>query len=341
MNLTRVYRIVPLVLAQLVSVLPARADDPPASPASPAAAAPPASPAPPAPPDAAEPTPEATSASEEARAHHRRGLELYDEGDYRLALVEFQRAYSIGQNYKILFNIGQVHFQLNSYAKARLALEQYLAQGGEAIAPKRREDVEKDLATLRKRTATLTVRVNVADADVTINDSSAGKAPLENVLVDAGVLHVHVARPGYASCIREVTLAGGDTQVVVIDMPVAGPTFVAPTATPLPREAIAGWVVTGILTAGAITTGIITSVSASNYESKRKTAIPGSPAEARAELLQQRSDVKTLAFTTDVIGVTALVAGVVSLYLTLRERPKTDVAQVRVQGSGAMLTLGF
>src|SRR5512146_1507807 len=144
--------LLPALLAALLLAAPARADEP-------------------APPVAEEP---ADPTAEEARAHHRRGLALYDEGDFRLALIEFERAYSIGKNYKILYNIGQVHFQLNAYANARRALELYLHDGAGAIAAKRREDVEKDLATLRGRTATLTVHVNVADAEVTINQSVAG-----------------------------------------------------------------------------------------------------------------------------------------------------------------------
>jgi len=170
---------------------------------------------------AEDPPPPAAPVDEEAdlaRQHHRRGLELYDEGDFRLALVEFERAYSVGHNFKILFNIGQVHFQLNGYAKARLALEQYLKEGGAAVPEARRASVEKDLATLRGRTATLTVRVNVGDADVMINQSLAGKAPLEKLLVDAGTIRMHVTRNGYAPRIREVTLAGGDQQVVTIDL---------------------------------------------------------------------------------------------------------------------------
>jgi hypothetical protein len=340
-----------MILALGLAVAPrAHADEPPGEPGAPApsggprepgeptASGEPSDPSAPSAPEEAAPTP----AIEEARAHHRRGLALYDEGDYRLALIEFQRAYAVGKSYKTLFNVGQVHFQLSQYAKARLALEQYLTEGGAAISPKRRAEVDKDLAALRTRTATLTVRANVAGADVTINDAPAGKAPLEAVLVDAGVLRVRVAHPGYVSSVRDVTLAGGDVQTLAIGMPSESPRALAPPASSgLPREAVAAWIVTGVLTAGAITTGIITTVSASNYESKRQTAIPGTPAEARAELLDQRADVKTLAVATDVVGIGAVVAGVVSLYLTFRSAPGRSGPQVGAQGSRTTLSIGF
>jgi hypothetical protein len=319
-----------VALAGIFLATPARADDPPAAP-------------PPAPaPAAAPPVDSGDPVAEQARAHHRRGLELYDEGDFRLALIEFERAYGVGQNYKILYNIGQVHFQLNNYARARLALEQYLRDGGAAVAAKRREDVEKDLVTLRARTATLTVRVNVSDAEVMINQTSAGKAPLEGVLVDAGTLRLQVTRDGYAARIREIALAGGDQQTVTIDLVEARRDLVVTqVSSGLPGPAIAGWIVTGVLAAGAVGTGLAAAGAKSEYDTKRATPISGSPAEARADLERQRDLVSALALTTDILAGAALVAGGISLYLTLREKPKPDAPQLRAHGAGAVFTVGF
>src|SRR5688572_17796979 len=121
----------------------------------------------------AEPTPAPAPApdpvADEARARYRRGIELFDDGDYRLALVELERAYAILPNYKVLYNIAQVHFQLNEYAKARAAFERYLKEGGMEIPASRRAEVEKELETLRTRVATISVQVNVSNAEVSVN----------------------------------------------------------------------------------------------------------------------------------------------------------------------------
>jgi len=310
----------------VAAVAPARAEEP--APAAPVIQAP-----------ASDPLDEAT---EQARAHHRRGLELYDEGDFRLALVEFERAYSVGHSFKVLFNIGQVHFQLYNYAKARLALEQYLREGGAAINEQRRAIVEKDLATLRARTATLTVRVSVGDADVLINQALVGKAPLDNLMVDAGTLHLQITRRGYAPTLREITLAGGEQQVMTIDL-VETPSNVLVTqvSTGLPGAAVAGWIITGALLAGTIGTGIAATSEKSTYDTKRSAPIPGSVEEGRADLERQRNLVSALALTTDILAVAALAAGGISLYLTLRERPRPDAAHVRANGAGATFQVGF
>lgn len=274
--------------------------------------------------------------------HHRRGLELYDEGDLRLALVELERAYAIGKSYKVLFNIGQVELQLTHYAKARLALERYLAEGGSAIADKRRAEVEADLATLRTRTATLTVRVNVEGAEVVIDDAAMGQAPLTAAIVNAGVLHVQVNKPGFASRTREITLAGGDTQTVDVDLAETKPGIVVtPSESGLPGPAVASWIVTGLLAAGAVGTGIAALAASSTYDTKRETPISGSPEDARADLERQRSLVGGLALTTDILAAAALVGAGVSLYFTLRPRPQPDAPQVRVQGLGASFVMGF
>ncbi|MBV9946426.1 MAG: tetratricopeptide repeat protein, partial [Myxococcales bacterium] len=47
----------------------------------------------------------AAQASEDASVHFKRGLQLFDEGDYTLALVEFNRAYQLAPNYRALYNI--------------------------------------------------------------------------------------------------------------------------------------------------------------------------------------------------------------------------------------------
>lgn len=276
------------------------------------------------------------------RSHHRRGLELYDDGEFRLSLIEFERAYAAAANYKVLYNVGQVHFQLNEYAKARLALEQYLKDGGTLIAPKRREEVEKDLVTLSARTATLTVRVNVSHAEITINQTLAGNAPLESQLVDAGTLRVQVTCNGYIPRVREVTLGGGDQQVIAVELMESRPNVVVTqTSSGLRGAAVAGWVVTGLLVTGAVGTGIAAVGEKSAYDAKRSTPVSSSPSEARGELDRQRNVVGALAVTTDILAGAALVAGGLSLYLTLREPKKPDAPQVRVHASGALFTMRF
>src|SRR4051812_29519826 len=76
----------------------------------------------------------------EAGERYGRGLSLYSEGDYALAVIEFERAYALVSDYRVLYNVGQVRIQLGNYALARVARETKLRDGGEpGRAPGRQE----------------------------------------------------------------------------------------------------------------------------------------------------------------------------------------------------------
>lgn len=73
------------------------------------------------------------AAREEASGHFQRGVELFQEGAFRAALVEFERAYGIAPDYRLLYNIGQVKLQLQDYLGATQSYERYLEEGGSEI----------------------------------------------------------------------------------------------------------------------------------------------------------------------------------------------------------------
>src|SRR5262245_20824847 len=117
-------------LASMAPALPARAQQP----------------AGPAPSTTGSPSKEAQA---EAAVRYKKGVDLFNESDFQAALIEFRRAYGLAPNYAVLYNIGQVYFQLQDYAHALTTLEQYLAEGGKNIAAARRSEVEKDIAKLK------------------------------------------------------------------------------------------------------------------------------------------------------------------------------------------------
>ena len=66
---------------------------------------------------AAEPAAQVQPADvEEARRRFDRGVKLYSEGDFTLAVIEFERAYELVANYRVLYNIGHVSIQLRQHA---------------------------------------------------------------------------------------------------------------------------------------------------------------------------------------------------------------------------------
>jgi tetratricopeptide (TPR) repeat protein len=127
-----------------------------------------------------------TAAVDEGRNRFNRGIDLYKEGNFHGALAEFRAAYAAAPSYRIQYNLGQTLFQIQDYAGAVRAFEQYLADGGDKIEPDRRKDLESDIAKLRPRVARLSIVVNAPNADVVIDEEPRGKALKQGVLVSAG-----------------------------------------------------------------------------------------------------------------------------------------------------------
>jgi hypothetical protein len=98
------------------------------------------------------PPEEASAEQAEVAAASRfdQGVELYRAGDLTQALEEFQGAYDLEPNPLVLFNIGQVQYELGQLAAASVSFERYLTDGGDAISEERRSLVERRLRRLRE-----------------------------------------------------------------------------------------------------------------------------------------------------------------------------------------------
>lgn len=299
--------------------------------------------------------PAAASAQDEAASRFKKGLDLFKEGDYQAALIELRRANELAPNYAVLYNIGQVYFQLQDYPNALHSLERYLEEGGKGVEAKRRLEVEKDIEKLKSRVANIEITVNVPDAEVTIDDVAAGKSPLpKTVLVGAGRHRIVVSRAGFGSVTRIVEIASAELQKVPVELVETAPVTpdkpsiqpallppppprASPAIAPLephrpPARAVpvAGWVVTGGLTAGAIITGVLTLGASSDLEALRTSESP-----TRDDLEGARSKTRTLALVTDILTGCAVVAGGVSLYFTFAGGSSPQVHPGATKATGA------
>jgi tetratricopeptide (TPR) repeat protein len=105
----------------------------------------------------APPTTAIDETKEEARMHFRRGVDLFQEGAHRAALVEFERAYQVAPDFRVLYNIAQAKYQVHDYLGATQMFERYLHEGGNAVPAARRNVVEFTLSSLQDRIARLVI----------------------------------------------------------------------------------------------------------------------------------------------------------------------------------------
>jgi tetratricopeptide (TPR) repeat protein len=281
----------------------------------------------------------------EAKQRFDRGFELYDEGEYPLALIEFNRAYELVPNYRVLYNIGQVSIQLGQYANALRALTAYRQKGGQELSQERREAVARDLQMLERRTAFLLITTNVPGAEVLVDDVSVGKTPLDPaLLVDAGVHRITVRRDGYQQRTSSVTLAGGDEQTLALTLDVQPEDKTTIVLRDRPKEdntqtlIIAGWVSTGALAAGAIVTGLMGASEAKELKRLRASE-PEEDVDLASQLDSSKSKAGTLLLASDIFSGAALIVGGLSLWITLS--PAEKPASTTPSDTALNLRLGY
>jgi tetratricopeptide (TPR) repeat protein len=113
-----------------------------------------------------------------ADAHFHRGLTLATQGDCARAISEFEEAYRLAPAWQLLFNIGIVREKLGEPALALEAFGRYLDQGGQAVPPDKRQQVERELAALRKEVAELVVNVDGDAAAVEVDGQERTTSPI-------------------------------------------------------------------------------------------------------------------------------------------------------------------
>jgi hypothetical protein len=318
-----------------------------------AAASAPATP-PPSPP-AAEPAPAKSDAAtkKEAGERFKRGTELYSEGEYSLALAEFERAYTLVPDYRVLYNIGQVNIQLGQYARARVMLKEYMLRGVSELSAERLKSVQGDLEMLAGRTALVVLEVEPEGVEVTIDGKLVGTTPVaEPVVVDVGERRIDLKRSGFVAQGQTLSLAGGDRYVaqfkLVAEAPASDrsgadrPVALLPDK-PAPAKTkpivYAGYATTGALAAGAIVTGVLGASAASDLKDLRNTL-----GVTQGEMDDARDRAQARFMVAQILGAAALATGVVTIYLHVsgagKERPRT-ANNVWVNVAPSQITLGM
>lgn len=277
----------------------------------------------------------------QARAHFKSGTELYDENNFRGALVEFQRAYELAPSYKILFNIGQVDMELQDYAGALKAYTRYLREGGPDVPASRVTQVQGEIERLKGRVGRLTVDT-APGAEVLIDDLSVGFAPLPDAVpVNAGRHQVTVHITGKDPLTRVVDVAGQQQLTVALgnDLVARGARPAGPQGPPSKVPMYLMWTLTGAFAATSVTFDVIAE-SDSSQLSKLRSTFPVS----KTALSSQESKVTRSAAIADGFAAGTLVAGGIALYMTLTRpaaQPHEKKVELLVSPTGAFVAGRF
>jgi hypothetical protein len=255
-----------------------------------------------------------------ARVHFQRGADFYKDGNFDAALAEFAKAQQLAPNYRILYNIGQVQAERHDYVAAVRTLTDYLAQGGPELPEERRSQVQNEIVKLKTKISELSVKSNVAGAEVSVDGVSMGLLPLSTpILVSAGSRRITVSKRGYTTVERTFTVTGDEQAQVEVPLePLSSPTQNknnAPASEPGPRGGsgnTGAWVsvaATGVFASGAAVFGLM----ARSKNQDLDDTLNGYPLDnGRADGI--RSDIKRDALLCDGFAAASAVSAIFAVY---------------------------
>jgi len=136
--------------------------------------------------------------------------QLAGASDFRGALVEFQRAYELSHNARVLFNVGVTEKLLTHYARAVDAWEKEEHEGAGQLTPAELQELKNAIAIVQQFVTTVDVTATEADATLSIDDYPVGKTPFAGpVRIDVGKHVLKLSKDGFVDAIEPVDVAAG------------------------------------------------------------------------------------------------------------------------------------
>ena len=141
--------------------------------------------------------------------------QLANAADYRGALVEFQRAYELSHNPRVLFNLGVTEKLLTHYARAVDAWDKELREGSGQLTPAELQELKNAIAIVQQFVTTIEVSANEDGATLSVDDYVIGKTPFTApVRIDVGKHVLKLSKDGFVDAIRPVDVASGQVTPV-------------------------------------------------------------------------------------------------------------------------------
>lgn len=158
-----------------------------------------------------------SSPEEESYSQHlTNGVRLFNSGDFKTAIAEFQAAYKAVPKASPLINEALAYQKLALYPKAVAKLEECLAKHGPTMSDEDRREVERTVEEMRALFAYVTITTTPEDADITLDDE-----PLvvrRGVPLAPGEHRAVVSKPGWVSASRTIDVVSGDKLELAIPL---------------------------------------------------------------------------------------------------------------------------
>ncbi|HTN85478.1 MAG TPA: PEGA domain-containing protein [Sorangium sp.] len=169
-------------------------------------------------PGAAAQTEESDALTEKARRLFEEGVKSAKAGKWADAHASFLAAWGLKPHYQIASNLGVACLQVGKPRDAAEYLTLYLREAP-ATKVQERQRAEASLKEARAQVAAVTVQVSPEGAEVTIDGTSVGRAPLADpVFLDPGQHEVGAKLDGHVPQAQPIAATAGGTETMVLEL---------------------------------------------------------------------------------------------------------------------------
>ncbi len=124
--------------------------------------------------------------------------DLYDAQDFAGALVEFQRAYDLSKEPRVLYNVAVCQKNLRHYAKAIHAFKHELDAASTKLTPKDTKEIQDAINLLNEYVSTLDIKSNEDATIISIDGEDSGQTPYpQPIQVDVGQHTIRARKDGF------------------------------------------------------------------------------------------------------------------------------------------------
>jgi len=144
-----------------------------------------------------------------AKEHFINGQEYYEQGRYKEAVEEFQKAYDLDPRPLLLYNIAQAYEKLGNLPKSVDYLKQFLKKDTQKTDTK---TVQNKIANLEARIAKTGISVECSEegAVISVDGKKVGETPISTVIpLSEGMHEVIIAKDGFQTFKMNVGVSMG------------------------------------------------------------------------------------------------------------------------------------
>ena len=151
-----------------------------------------------------------------------RGSALFEDGDYGGARAEFERAFDLASEPRILYNVAVCDKMLRRYTRAIESLERSLQLGGKRLSAEYVTRTRETIAALSPYVSRMEIVADQAGASVIIDGEPVGTTPLAAPLaIEVGEHLVSVRKSGFVDVPQKVRVTSGQVATATFSLETA------------------------------------------------------------------------------------------------------------------------